>query len=188
MSSRKFFTLMLSIICASTFCVSSAQNKKEQNLETPQQPDSISAIDIINNDTTSTIEIIQPELLNERIIDLPKKEEPKKQITKPKVVQAPKKEKIATGKTQITEGKRVSYTIVAFNKPNQRDNAKAIAQKINSRFPGYRARVTSNLPYWQVSVGPFFDENDAKKAMSNIRSSIPGTTPSLRKKNIVITR
>lgn len=187
MSSRNFFTLMLSLVYASIFFVSSAQNKTEQSNNVIQQlPDSISAIDIINNDSTSTIEIIQPELLNERIINL-SKEEPKKDT--PKKVHTPKKdEKIATGKTKITEGKRISYTIIAFNKPNQRDNAKAIAQKINSKFPGYRARVTSNLPYWQVSVGPFFDENDAKKAMSNIRGSIPGTTPSLRKKNIVITR
>ncbi len=182
MTSLKKTMFILTVVIASVFSYASAQNST-----TTQVPDSTSIIDVINNDSTSTIEIIQPQELNERIIDLPKKEEPKKiAIKKTAPPKKEKKEEIKKGKHNITPGKRITYTIIAFSKPNQRDKAKAIAQQINSKFPGYRARVTSNLPYWQVSCGPFFDEGDAKKAVSNIRSAIPGTTPSMRKKNTVV--
>ena len=184
MTSLKCLMFVLSVAIASTFSYASAQNKT-----TIAAPDSTSIIDEINNDSTSTIEIVQPNELNERIIDLPKKEEPKKVVQKKVTPTKPKQEEeVKKGKYNITEGKRVSYTIIAFSKPNQRDNAKSIAQQINSKFPGYRARVTSNLPYWQVSCGPFFDEDDAKKAMKNIRSSIPGTAPSLRKQNTMLVK
>lgn len=188
MASHKIYMIGLSIICASALSVVSAQNRNETTKKVePQVADSTSIVDIINNDSTSTIAFYQPQELNERIIDLPK-EEPKKVVPKKKVVEPKKEEEVKKGKVNITEGKRVSYTIIAFNKANERDKARAIAQQINSKFPGYRARVTSNLPYWQVSVGPFFDKGDASKAASKIRSSISGTTPSIREKNIVITR
>ena len=184
MASHKICIIGLSIICASALSLASAQNSNEtiKKVE-PTIADSTSVVDVINNDSTSTIAFYQPQELNERIIDLPKIEEPKKKVVAPK-----KEEEVKKGKVNITEGKRVSYTIIAFNKANERDKARAIAQQINSKFPGYRARVTSNLPYWQVSVGPFFDKGDASKAASKIRSSISGTTPSIREKNIVITR
>lgn len=189
MASHKIYMIGLSIICASALSLASAQNSNEtiKKVE-PTIADSTSVVDVINNDSTSTIAFYQPQELNERIINLPKIEEPKKVVPKKKVVAPKKEEEVKKGKVNITEGKRVSYTIIAFNKANERDKARAIAQQINSKFPGYRARVTSNLPYWQVSVGPFFDKGDASKAASKIRSSISGTTPSIREKNIVITR
>lgn len=171
MTRFKFISLVLSFISTAAISEASAQTNNHQSAPT----DSITIVDSINNDTTSTIEFIQPDKLNDRLLE----EEQEEKSTD---------EDVKKGKKDIKAGKRVSYTIIAFNKANQRDKAMEIARKINSRFPQYRAKVTSNLPYWQVSVGPFFDEDDAHKAMSNIRSAIPGTSPTLRKKNIVVTK
>lgn len=171
MTRYKFISLLLSFISTTAISEASAQTNHQQ----PESTDSMTIVDHINNDTTSTIEFIQPDKLNERLLEEEKVEESTE-------------EDLKNGKKNIKAGKRVSYTIIAFNKANQRDKAMEIARKINSRFPQYKAKVTSNLPYWQVSVGPFFDEDDAHKAMSNIRSAIPGTSPTLRKKNIVVTK
>ncbi len=165
----------LSILTASTFSVTSAQKNNEPPVV---EKDSVSIVDIINGDTASTIKFIQPEGLNERLLNATGVEDE----------DAAKDEDVKKGKKITSTGKRVSYTIVAFNKPNQREKAMEIARIINTKFPQYRAKVTTNLPYWQVSVGPFFEEEDARKAMSNIRNAVPGTSPSLRKKNIVVTR
>lgn len=169
----RFIALFLSVFSTwGLFVISAQDNKKQQ----PVLTDSVSIVDSINNDTTSTIEFIQPAELNDRLLDLDNADDSQTEG------EAKKSKKV------VKTGKNVSYTIVAFNKANQRDKAMEIARTINSKFPQYRAKVTSNLPYWQVSVGPFFDEDDARKAMSSIRSSVPGTSPTLRKKNIVVTK
>lgn len=197
MISRKTLTLILIVICATTLSFASAKNNKNKakknektestiNESAPLIADSTSIVDDINNDTTSTIEIIQPSELNARIIESPQHEE-KKDETPKNTESKKKKEKVKEGKKNITTGKRVAYTIIAFNKPNQREKAYEIARLINSKCPGLYASVKTNLPYWRVEVGPIYDESDAKKALSKIRS-IPGTSPTIRKKNIVITR
>ncbi len=135
--------------------------------------DSISIVNRINADSSSTIKFIQPEGLNCRILDI-EEEDSESQ-----------KEKI---KTHISVGKQISYRILAFNKANQREKALTLSQQINARFPQYGAKVSSNLPYWQVWVGTFFNEEDAIKAKNELRRAFPGESMSIRKKNLVVTR
>lgn len=135
--------------------------------------DSISIVDRINSDSTSTIIFIQPEGLNNRILDI---EDEDSEIQKEKI------------KTHISVGKQISYRILAFNKANQREKALSLSQQINTRFPQYGAKVSSNLPYWQVWVGTFFNEEDAIKAKNELKRAFPGESISIRKKNIVVTR
>ena len=136
--------------------------------------DSISIIDRINSDSKSTIEIFQPEQLNYRILDIENEDE---------LDDSKKKHK-----THITAGKQLSYRILAFNKANKRESAYTLSQQINSRFPQYGAKITSNLPYWQVWVGTFFNEDDALKALKELQRAFPNENMTIRKKNIVVTR
>lgn len=129
-----------------------------------------SIVDIINTDPSASIKIIQSEDINNRILDITSSDNSTKK------------------KTQITAGKQISYRILAFNKANQRDNALNLAQQINKLFPSYGAKVTSNLPYWQVWVGTFFNEEDAQKAIKELKRAFPKENFSIRKKNIIVTQ
>ena len=130
----------------------------------------MSIVDIINADPSASIKIIQSENINNRILDITNEDNTSKK------------------KTQITAGKQISYRILAFNKANQRENALNLAQQINKLFPLYGAKVTSNLPYWQVWVGTFFNEEDAQKAVKELKRAFPKENFSIRKKNIIVTQ
>lgn len=135
--------------------------------------DTISIVDIINTNNFSTIRIIHPDSLNNRILDIENNTE-----------DSPKEKT----KTHISAGKQVYYQILAFNKANQRSNALALSQQINSQFPQYGAKVSSNLPYWQVWVGSFFNEEDAQKAARKLKNAFPNENITIRKKNIIVTQ
>ena len=174
----KIITLFLAIFTSSIFSVVSAEN-----VDSTLVNDSLSIVDLINLDSISTITIIQSDELNDRImyndeeiIEPEKKTTPTKQPAK------------GTTPKKVEAGKQVSYRILAFNKANQRDQAMTLARQINSRFPQYGAKVSSNLPYWQVWVGIFFNEKDAQRARNEIKSAFPQSTPSVRKANVVVKR
>lgn len=176
MTRIKIVTLFLSIIFSSAITTVSAVENDSIAVN-----DSISIVDIINNDSLSTIQIIQSNELNKRIMDNDDEIiiEEKKDNQKSSDKATPKR---------VTAGKQVSYRILAFNKANQRDQAMTLARQINSRFPQYGAKVSSNLPYWQVWVGLFFNEKDAQRARNEIKSAFPQSSPSVRKANVVVKR
>lgn len=155
------FTL-IAIIFTPIFCHATEVNN-----------DSISIVDIINADSSSTIRIIQPDMLNNRILDTEE------------ISDDQKKEKY---KTHVSAGKQVYYQILAFNKVNQRSNALALSQQINAQFPQYGAKVATNLPYWQVWVGSFFNEDDAQRAVRKLKNAFPNENMTIRKKNIIVTK
>ena len=162
MNRFNFIFTLIAILFSPIFCYATELNN-----------DSISIVDIINSNNSSTIRVIQPDMLNNRVLDT----EDNADDTK--------KEK---HKTHVSVGKQVYYQILAFNKANQRSYALALSQQINSQFPQYGAKVTTNLPYWQVWVGTFFNEEDAIKAKNELRRAFPGESMSIRKKNLVVTR
>lgn len=175
MTRIKIVTLFLSIIFSSAITtVFAAEN------DSIAVKDSISIVDIINHDSLSTIQIIQSNELNERIM-----------YDDDEIILEEKKDSQKSSKAtpkKLTAGKQVSYRILAFNKANQRDQAMTLARQINSRFPQYGAKVSSNLPYWQVWVGLFFNEKDAQRARNEIKSAFPQSSPSVRKANVVVKR
>lgn len=136
--------------------------------------DNITIVDIINADSSSKIKISQPQGLNNRILEISDVQVDDKDVQD------------AQFKPVISTGKQLCYRILAFNKANQRKQAVDLSQKINSKFPQYGAKVSSNLPYWQVWVGTFFNEDDARKAQRELRRAFPGNTMTIRKKNIVV--
>lgn len=137
--------------------------------------DSISLVDRINFDSTSTIDIVQPQGLNYRILN-----ENIETVNDSTQIDEPV--------SRITAGKQLSYRILAFNKANQRNQAIKLSKQINSMFPQYGAKVISNLPYWQVWVGTFFNKEDAEHAKAKLKSAFPNQSMIIRKKNIIVTR
>lgn len=137
--------------------------------------DSISIVDRINLDSTSTIDVVQPQGLNYRILN-------------ENIELVNDSTKIDEPVSRITAGKQLSYRILAFNKANQRNQAMKLSKQINTMFPQYGAKVTSNLPYWQVWVGTFFNEEDAERAKAKLKSAFPNQPMIIRKKNIIVTR
>ena len=168
----KFIVSFLLIISTSTSLKASIE-KSDSTLVC----DSISIVDLINKDSLSTINIIQPNGLNDRILE---------QIEE--IIDESKDSSNKKTPQKVNAGKQVSYRILAFNKANQREQAMNLARKINSRYPQYGAKVSSNLPYWQVWVGLFFNEKDAQRARNEIKSSFPESNPSVRKANVVVKR
>lgn len=162
MNRFNFIFTLIAILFSPIFCYAIELNN-----------DSISIVDIINSNDSSTIRVIQPDMLNNRVLDT----EDNADDTK--------KEK---HKTHVSVGKQVYYQILAFNKANQRNNALALSQQINSQFPQYGAKVTTNLPYWQVWVGSFFNEDDAQRAARKLRNAFPKENITIRKKNIIVTQ
>lgn len=166
MTHNKIIALFLSLY-ASSFAIELFAN--EANI------DSTSIVDIINSCPMSTIEIIQPEELNNRILDIVTEQNDSSQHIK--------------SVTKVIPGKQISYKILAFNKANQHNQAITLSQQINAKFPRYRTTVKSNLPYWQVWVERiFFNEEDAQQAINELKHAFPNQNMTIRKMNIIVTK
>ncbi len=80
-------------------------------------------------------------------------------------------------------GQMAGYRILIFSDNNTRtakSEARAKARKISTVFPHYRTYVTYNSPYWRLKVGDFRTNQDATKAMEEIKKEFPTYSREIR--------
>lgn len=77
---------------------------------------------------------------------------------------------------QTVNGRAGGYRVLAYIGNNAR-KARAVANKrardIATRFPQYRVYFTYKAPTWRLRIGDFDDEDDAKRALRQLRSNFP---------------
>lgn len=77
---------------------------------------------------------------------------------------------------QTINGRAGGYRVLAYISNNTR-KAKAQANRrardIALRFPQYRAYFTYKAPTWRLRIGDFDDEDDAKRALRQLRAAFP---------------
>lgn len=82
-----------------------------------------------------------------------------------------------------TSGNMAGYRILIFSDNNSRtakNEARAKARKISALFSNYRTYVTYNSPYWRLKVGDFKTNQEATKAMDEIKKEFPAYSREIR--------
>ncbi len=80
-------------------------------------------------------------------------------------------------------GSMAGYRILIFSDNNSRtakSEARAKARNISAVFPHYRTYVTYNSPYWRLKVGDFRTNQEAAKAMDEIKKEFPTYSREIR--------
>ncbi|MCM1449070.1 MAG: SPOR domain-containing protein [Clostridiales bacterium] len=129
----------------------------------------------INNDTTSTITIIQPAGIEA--------------MTLRGSVSTPVDEKEVARYQHDAEdqaastGKTAGYRVQVFSDNNQRTakgEARQKERQLREAFPDYGTYVVYNSPFWRLKVGDFKTQHEAEAAADQIRSRFPAFSREVR--------
>lgn len=127
------------------------------------------------NDTT--IVIIQPEGLSNRLHYREETDEPKaekEEFSEEVKETAPREGKIQKG---------IGYRVQVFSDNNPRtakNEARNRQRTVSGRFPRYRAYVSYSAPYWRTRVGDFRSEGQANSAAAEMRRAFPKFSKEIR--------
>jgi hypothetical protein len=83
----------------------------------------------------------------------------------------------------VKSSHRAGYRVKVFDDNNintARHQAQSRKAMYESRFPEYRAYVSFNSPYWQVTVGDFTSRSRAEAAMSEFKHAFPSQAGHMR--------
>lgn len=143
----------------------------------------VNVISVINNDSTSTIRVIQPAALDaltartHQPVETPVPSHESEERENPEGADGTAAE---SGTPTV---KVAGYRVQVFSDNNQRTakgEARTKEVQVREAFPEYDTYIVYNSPFWRLKVGDFRTQHEAEAAADAIKSRFPSFAREIR--------